>query len=597
MSEQSFHTVDRRKIIFSVILIFFAISTFQLFKMQILEQVTYVEKSSENSVKKITLKPPRGIFFDRNFHILVSNKPSYSLQIIPANYDNSVTPMLEKVLKVEPGYITKELRKKSGYSRYLPRRIKRGIDFKTVAWLEENKLFLPGVEYVVEMQRDYSFGVNGAHIFGYTREINKAQLEKYKGIYSLGDFIGIKGIEKVYEPYLRGEKGYRLVLVNSEQKIIGSFENGHKDKMPLKGYDLVLSIDWETQKKAEQLFKNKTGSLVALNPKNGEILAFVSAPQYSLSKFSNVTSPEFMRNLLNDPHKPLFNRATSAIYPPGSTIKMLVGLIGLESGVINRYSTVNCKGGYQYGNRFFKCHGVHGITNLEKAIEQSCNTFFYKLVLDIGLDRYSNFLKQFGFGKRTGIDLSEESKGIVPDAGYYNRIYGRNKWSRGNLLSLGIGQGELSVTTVQLAQYIALIANNGKTVKPHIVKGYLTREEQEFVPFRFDKVEVPIKQDNLKIIKRGMFKVVNGNGTATNIKLQDNKIAGKTGTSQNPHGKDHALFVAFAPYNDPQIVVAVMVENVGFGSSHAAPIAQKIIQTYLKSERESLLNEALTLKY
>ncbi len=596
MPEQSFHNVDRRKIIFSVILIFFAVSVFQLFKMQILEQVTYVEKSSENSVRKITLKPPRGIFFDRNFQILVSNKPSYSLQIIPANYNYSITPMLEKVLGVEPGFIEKELKKRAGYSRYLPRRIKRGIDFNIVAWIEENKSFLPGVEYVVEMQRDYSFGVNGAHIFGYTREINREQLKKYKGIYSLGDYIGIKGIEKTYEDYLRGEKGYRLVIVNSQQKIIGSFENGRKDKLPRKGYDLVLSIDWQTQRKAEQLFKNKTGSLVALNPKNGEILAFISAPQYSLSKFSSVTSKKFVKSLINDPGKPLFNRATSAIYPPGSTIKMLVGLIGLESGVINRYSTVNCKGGYQYGNRFFKCHGVHGVTNIEKAIEQSCNTFFYKLILDIGLDRYANVFKQFGFGEKTGVDLSEESRGIVPDSKYYNKIYGEHKWSRGNLLSLGIGQGELSVTTLQLAQYIALIANNGKTVQPHVVRGYLTPDTQELIPFEFKDVSVNIKQENLNIIKRGMYKVVNGNGTATNIKLPDIKIAGKTGTSQNPHGKDHALFVAFAPYENPQIVVAVMVENVGFGSSHAAPIAQKIIQTYLKSQKENLINESLTLR-
>ncbi len=596
MSNQTFHTVDRRKIIFSIILIFFAVSVFQLFKMQILEQVTYVEKSSENSVRKITLKPPRGIFFDRNFQILVSNKPSYSLQIIPANYNNAITPMLEKVLNVNEGYINNILEKKSGYSRYLPRRIKRGIDFKVVTWIEENREFLPGVEYVVEMQRDYSFGINGAHVFGYTREINRSQLEKYKGIYSLGDYIGIKGIEKTYETYLRGVKGYRLVIVNSEQKIIGSFEDGKKDKQPLKGFDLVLTLDWETQKKAEQLFKNKSGSLVALNPKNGEILAFVSAPQYDISKFSTVISKDFIQQLRNDPRKPLFNRATTSIYPPGSTLKMLVALIGLESGIINRYSTVNCKGGYQYGNRFFRCHGVHGITNVEKAIEHSCNTFFYKLILDIGLDKFANVARQFGFGKKTGVDLSEEAKGIVPDSKYYNKVYGKNKWSRGNLLSLGIGQGEFSVTTLQLAQYTALLANNGKTVQPHIVRGYLTRDVQELIPFEFKEINVPVDEEKLQIVKRGMYKVVNGEGTAKNIKLPDIKIAGKTGTSQNPHGKDHALFVAFAPYDDPQIAVAVMVENVGFGSSHAAPIAQKIIQTYLKSEHENKLQEALSLK-
>ncbi len=584
--DTSFGSKDRRKILLVIITVFFAISVFQLFNMQILERVVYTEKSTENSIKKITLKPPRGIFFDRDYRVLVSNKPSYTLQIIPANYNTKVSPLLERVLGMEPNSISKILAHNSGYSNFIPRRIKRNIDFKIVAWIEENKEQFPGVEYVIEMQRDYSFGVNASHLFGYTREINTRTLKKMKGIYSLGDYIGIKGIEKTYEDYLRGEKGYRLVIVNSEQRIISSYENGLKDKKPQKGFDLVLTINSEAQKVAEKKFKGKKGSLVAIDPKTGEILAFVSAPQYDLSEFASVVSREVIRKLSKDKDKPLFDRATMSIYPPGSTIKMLAAIVGLNEGLITKHTTVNCKGGYQFGNRFFRCHGVHGYTDVVKAIEKSCNTFFYKLILDIGLDRWAYYCKLFGFGKKTGIDLSEESRGIVPSSDYYNRVYGKNKWGRGNLISLGIGQGELSVTTLQLAQYAALLANYGKTVKPHVVKGYLTRNSQEFIPFNFDSVNVNIDRKYFDIVRWGMYKVVNGDGTARGIKLPDIKIAGKTGTSQNPHGKDHALFVAFAPYDNPKIAIAVMVENVGFGSSFAAPIARDVIKAYLQSQSE-----------
>ncbi len=584
--DNSFGSADRRRILFFIIVVFFAVSIFQLFRMQILEQVVYKEKSTENSIKKIMLKAPRGIFFDRKFNVLVSNKPSYSFQITPANYNRELNPLIENVLGVDSNYISQILFKSADYSRYIPRLIKRNVDFSFVAWLVENSSKLSGTSYAIEMQRDYSFGINGAHVFGYTREINYSQLKKYEGFYSLGDYIGIKGIEKTYENYLRGEKGYKLVIVNSSQRIIGKYENGKKDKAPVKGYDLILTLNSDAQKVAEKEFEHQTGSLVAIEPNTGEVLAFVSSPQYDLAEFASIMDESMIRKIIRDKNKPLFNRGTSSIYPPGSTIKMLAALIGLQEGLITEYSTIDCKGGLQYGNRFFRCHGVHGRTNVIKAIEQSCNTYFYKLILDIGLDRWANYVKEFGFGKKTGIDLSEESNGIVPDSKYYDKVYGKGKWTRGNLISLGIGQGELSVTTVQLAQYAALLANFGKTKSPHLVKGYLAQDNQEFIPLKFKDVSVDIKRKYFDIVREGMFKVVNGKGTATSIKLKEYKIAGKTGTSQNPHGKDHALFIAFAPYDNPKIAIAVMVENVGFGSSFAAPIARDVIKAYLNSEKK-----------
>ena len=299
-----------------------------------------------------------------------------------------------------------------------------------------------------------------------------------------------------------------------------------------------------------------------------------------------------LKKIQNDPKKPLFDRASNSIYPPGSTIKMLAAIIGLNEGIITKNTIVNCQGGYQFGNRFFKCHGVDGKVNVVDAIEHSCNTFFYKLVLDIGLDRWAKYLRMFGFGENTEFDLGNDSKGIVPDSEYYDRVYGKRKWGRGYLVSLGIGQGELSVTTLQMAQYASFLANFGKTKSPHVVKGYLEGYGTEISEFNFKDHEISIPSKYFEMVREGMYKVVNGEGTATHIRLPSIKIAGKTGTSQNPHGKDHALFIGFAPYENPRIAIAVIVENVGFGGTYAAPIAQRIIKAYIENIEEKNLDYA-----
>ncbi len=583
MKDQIFASSLRKKIFLAIIFIIFTGFIFELSKMQILEYKDYKRKASNNSIKKIPVKAPRGIFFDRNFSVLVSNKPSYTLEITPAIYDTSKNKILEKILGEKKDFIKNILYKKREYSKYLSRVIKRNISFKDVVWFEEHQEEFPGVKISVEMQRDYSFGINGSHIFGYLREINAQQLKKKKD-YNMGDYIGVQGAEKTYEEHLRGKNGYHYILVDSKRKSIGKYLEGKNDMPPRKGDDLLFTIDYETQKKAEELFKNLKGSLVAIEPSSGEILAFVSAPQFNLQKFASFTSRSYIKKLSIDENKPLFNRASKSIYPPGSTYKMLLALLGLKEHIVDNNYAVVCKGGYKFGNRFFRCTHIHGYTNLTKAIEQSCNTFFYKLILDVGLQKWSLFSKQFGFGKKTGFDLGNESAGIVPDKNYYNRVYGRRRWGKGTLLSLAIGQGELSVTTLQLAQYAALLANYGKTKVPHIVKAFLVGNTSLYVPIKFETVSNNLPKMYYDEIRSAMLKVVESKeGTAHNIKLPDIKIAGKTGTSQNPHGKDHAVFIAFAPYQHPKIAVAVLVENAGFGGQHAAPIAQKIIRTYLKS--------------
>ena len=553
----------------------------RLFQMQILHRVDYEMKSSDNSIKSLELEPLRGILYDRNYKVLVSNIPAYTLRITPAYYDTSLNKIIESVIEADPGYIKDLLYKNRGYSKYLPIKIRREINFKTVAWLEENSEHLPGVDYIIEMQRYYPAGIMASHSFGYTKEITPDQLEKESDTYNIGDNVGHNGLEKTYEKLLKGTKGYRYVLVDSRRKQIGRYLNGADDILPVKGNDLVLGMEVSTQKVAEEEFAGKRGALVAIDPKTGEIIAMVSSPDYDLNQFSFFTSRDYLENIYNDPDKPLFNRATMSVNPPGSTIKMMEALAALDLGLINTSYTSYCGGGFTYG-RFFKCHGTHGTINVITAIEKSCNTFFYKLIYKIGMEKWHEYATRFGFGQKTDIDLSEEVAGFFPDENYYVKKYGEN-WPKSIMASLGIGQGEISVTPLQMAQYVGLIANNGKMKTPHFVRGYIDPASEKLVPFHYKEIDTHINQAAFDVVKEGMFLVVNGHGTATHIRLPDINIAGKTGTAQNPHGKDHAWFVGFAPYENPKIAVAVLVENVGFGGTHAAPIAQKVIQTYLNS--------------
>jgi penicillin-binding protein 2 len=577
----NFGSIKRKTIIYIVIITSAVILYGRLFQMQILHRVDYEMKSSDNSIKSLELEPLRGIMYDRNYKVLVSNIPAYTLRITPAYYDTSLNKIIETVIDADPGFIKDLLYKNRGYSNYLAIKVRREINFKTVAWLEENSEHLPGVDYIIEMQRYYPAGIMASHSFGYTKEISPDQLEKEKETYNLGDYVGHNGLEKTYENLLRGAKGYQYVLVDSRRKQIGRYLNGVDDILPVKGNDLVLGMEASTQQVAEDEFIGKRGALVAIDPTSGEIIAMVSSPDYDLNQFSFFTSRDYLEDVYNDPGKPLFNRATMSVNPPGSTIKMLEAITALDLGLINTSYTIYCGGGFTYG-RFFKCHGSHGTVNVVSAIEKSCNTFFYKLIYKIGMEKWHEYATRFGFGQKTNIDLSEEVAGFFPDENYYVKKYGEN-WPKSIMASLGIGQGEISVTPLQMAQYVGLIANNGKMKSPHFVRGYIDPASEKLVPFNYKEIDTHINQAAFDVVKEGMFLVVNGHGTATHIRLPDINIAGKTGTAQNPHGKDHAWFVGFAPYENPKIAVAVLVENVGFGGTHAAPIAQKVIQTYLNS--------------
>jgi penicillin-binding protein 2 len=571
----------RKRIFLGLIFIIVSLFAFRLVQMQIIDNTDYNSKSEENSVKTIEIDAPRGVIYDRNFEVLVSNKPSYNLYITPSEFEEYHTFEVEKKLELSEGTISSILQEHKGFSSVVPQKIFNNLPFSSIAWISENINKFPGLELQVDLQRDYSFGVYGSHMFGFIREINPKTLSQNKDIYTLGDFIGSSGLEKYYENFLRGQKGYNYIMTDAKRRVIGKFEAGVRDKLPVKGNDLILTIDKDVQKVAEDYFKERTGALVAIQPVTGEILAFVSAPYFDLDELS--ASPGFSKwtELSQSAEKPLFNRATMTNNPPGSTFKMITAIAGLEEGIIDKNFSVNCRGGYKYGDRTFKCTHVHGKVNVVQAIEKSCNTFFYQLILKIGLEKWSQYGKKFGFGKKTGIDFNPEIKGIIPDADYFDKAYGKGKWTSGYLISLAIGQGDIISSPMQLAKYMALLATGGKSKTPHFLKGIIDKSN-EFQSFEYDDVKVDISESTIALIKEGLYKAVNGEGTATNIKDNLLQICGKTGTAQNPHGEDHALFVAYAPKDDPQIAVSVIVENVGYGSTHAAPAAKKVIETYLK---------------
>lgn len=582
MNDNVFGSPARKRILSFIIIGFVAITIAQLFNMQIINAPTYEERSDDNSVKPIYQTAPRGVLFDRNGEVLVGNKPSFTLRITPSEYKDSLNPYIESILGVDSGYVRRILKANEGYSKFIPRRVAKDVNYKVIAWYEENSSKLPGVDYVMETQRDYTFGVMGAHMFGYAREIPMNLLQKRKDEYSMGDEIGFAGLEKTYEDILRGQKGIHYVLVDSRQKTIGKYKSGEEDYSAVKGYDLILSIDKPAQKVAEDAFKERRGAVVAIEPSTGEIIAFMSSPHYNLEDFSKVTTVANYNALRDNPDKPMLNRATMGYYSPGSTYKMLSAIAGLEEGLIDEKTKISCSGGFQFGNRFFKCLHVHGATDVETSIEKSCNTFYYSLVNKLGLDKWSYYSKKFGFGKKSGLDLAEEVGGIVPSTEYYNKVYGKRGWTKGFVISLGIGQGELSVTPLQLAQYAALFANFGKSAKPHFLKAYVDSKTKVRTNVKPEYYDIGISRRSFEIVRHGMWRVVNGAGTAGNIRNPELNISGKTGTAQNPHGKDHAVFVGFAPYDNPKIAIAVIVENAGFGSVAAAPIARDIIAAYMK---------------
>jgi len=579
-------TIPRKQYLYSILLIIlFLILGFRFFYLQIYKQAQYFEASEENRIREIIIEPTRGLILDSNNEILVDNHPSYSVYVIPfeVNKSDSVLNLAGKILDMESSEIINTIqRERSG--NFTPVKLKRQVDFEVLSQIEEQRLDLPGIIYQVEPRRYYPSGVRAPHLFGYLGEITRQELSQidYKGFHR-GDVVGKKGLEKYYEIELRGLRGYQYVEVDALGREIRKL----KDKpeiLPLPGKNLHLTIDAELQRLLEARMDTLRGGAVVIDCSDGGVLALVSKPDYDPEIFTKPILTENWKQLVNDPGKPLYDRMVQSLYPPGSTYKMVLAAAALETKIIRPNWKAFCPGYTWYGRRRFDCWnlGGHGELDLLGAIEQSCNVYFYKLGLKVGLDSWSRFSRLFLFGNPTGIDLIDEKPGIVPDQDYLDQQYGKDRWSKGLMLNLAIGQGDLLVTPLQMARLAMIIANEGIYYPLHLLN-YLEDPIDGTKKWAVvDSAHVPgISEETYKILKQGMFRVCHGEqGTGRAAAYRDIAIAGKSGTAENPHGEDHAWFIGYAPSQNPQIAFCILVENGGSGGKVAAPIAREIIKNY-----------------
>ena len=560
----------------------------RLFYLQVLNYQQLGSISTTNSIRRIWVQPPRGLMFDRNGVVIVDNQPLYTVKIIPAEFKEDRTGFLAWLMNKPKEELTEIIRKGSAFNRFSATIVSRNLDAVAIARVSENLWQLPGVLIDTDNKRLYPDSLFGSHLFGYLRSIPREKLEELADQgYTQDDKIGYSGLEKFYEEELKGQKGTRFEMVTPLGKYAGRYDSGKSDIPSIKGDDLYLSIDAGLQRLAEQLLRKTghSGAVVAIDPSTGGILALVSAPDYDLDIFNGSTDRKGWNEILTSPQKPLFNRTVQAVYPPGSIYKMILAMAALEEKKMDPAKKILDNGVFVFGHRrFLSNEGKgHGLVDMREAITVSSNVYFYNLIFNVGFEDWTKYGAMFGFGEKTGIDLPGERPGLLPSTEYYNKRYGENRWTKGYLVSLAIGQGELGTTPVQLATYAAAIANRGTLFQPHIVNGYRDAATGEYTSYEYDKQQLPISQSTFSLIHDGMIGVVE-RGTGTLAKVPGVTIAGKTGTAQNPHGKDHAWFIAFSPVEHPKIAMAILVENAGFGGAISAPIARELIRYYVKGE-------------
>jgi len=590
---QPFMTIPRKQFLYSVfVIILFIILISRFFYLQIYRQAQYFKVSEKNRIREIVIEPNRGIITDRNGIVLVDNRPSYSAYVIPFEVKkaDSVLDLAGKVLDMKSEEI-REVIKRERAGIFAPIKIKRQIDFKTISRIEEQRLDLPGIMYQNEPRRYYPSGIRAPHLFGYLGEVTKGELNQIDfRDFRLGDIVGKKGLEKFYDRELRGLRGYQYIEVDAYGREIRKLED-KPEILPLPGRNLHLTLDAELQRMLEARMDSLRGGAVVLDCENGGVLALVSKPDYDPEIFTKPVTTEIWKELINDPSKPLYDRMVQSLYPPGSTYKLVLVAAALETGIIKPNWKAFCPGYTWLGRRRFDCWNLsgHGELELLPAIEQSCNVYFYKLGLKVGLDYWAQFSRLLLFDKPTGIDLINEKAGLVPDRAYLDQQFGVNQWPKGLIFNLAIGQGDLLVTPLQMARLAMIIANEGVCYPLHILNYLEDPFDKTKKPALIDSVKISgISPETFKIIKQGMYRVCQGEkGTGRAASYQDITVAGKTGTAQNPHGEDHAWFVGFAPADRPQIAFCILVENGGAGGKIAAPIAREIIKNYFHRPKSS----------
>ncbi|MCL2435027.1 MAG: penicillin-binding protein 2 [Lentimicrobiaceae bacterium] len=580
----------RYRIIVFIILIVTLVFLVRLFHLQVLDP-SYGERAEKNALRSIVEHPARGLIYDRNDSLLVYNDAAYDLMVVPGEMRAFDTADLCRILNISQQELMKRIEKARKYSKQSPSLVAQQMSKSDYGYLQEKLYKFPGFFVQNRTLRHYPKPI-AAHILGYVGEVDEKILEE-NNYYQLGDYIGISGIEKAYEQELRGTKGKRIVFVDVHSRVIGSYKNGEEDELSVQGQSLWSTLDGALQEYGEKLMHNKRGSIVAIEPATGEILCIVSMPTYDPNLLVGSARSKNYNALTQDLNRrPLFNRALQAMYPPGSTFKLASALIALEEEVITPRTIYSCGGGYNMGSHTVKCHPHAGNPDLIYAITTSCNTYFCRSFYNTlsNRKRYKNIQEAYqawkdhinalGFGVKFDSDLPYETRGIIPSVEYFDKLH-RKSWHANSIISMSIGQGEAAVTPIQMANFVAIIANKGFYYKPHVIKAIDTKDTpNDRYP---EKVDCHFDKKHFDAILEGMEQAVLI-GTGRIAQIPGIKVLGKTGTAQNPHGKDHSVFVSIAPKEDPKIVVFCLVENGGFGATVAAPIASLITEFYLNRE-------------
>lgn len=569
----------------------------KLFNIQIIDD-KYKMDAANNSMVYTTVYPTRGIIYDRNGKILVGNQVAYDLMVTPREVTEFDTLTLARVLDVTPEFIRNKMKEYTKNRRNIGWQsvvMLRKIPQETYMRFSEIAYRFPGFKGQARSIREYPYNAGG-NLLGYVSEVDKRYLERHPGEYKAGDYAGKTGLEAAREKELRGEKGHTIWLRNSRNRIESRYKDGEMDKEAVPGKNIVTTIDAELQNYGQNLMKNKVGSLVAIEPSTGEILAMVSSPGINVNILSDIG--KHYSKIAKNPYKPMFNRAVQAPYPPGSVFKLVNALIALQEGVITPRTEYPCSMGYHFGNGKYKvgCHDHDSPVDLDFSIMTSCNAYYcyvFRELLENGkhgnvgesLDKWREYVASFGFGHKLGSDFPAELGGFIPTSEYYDRYYGKKRWKATAVISMAIGQGEIGCTPLHLANLCATIANRGHYYIPHIVKD---SEGVEIDPKYHEKNYTLVDTVHFHKIINGMYKAVNsefGSGaTASIAAVPGLEICGKTGTAQNPHGDDHSVFACFAPRENPKIAVVAYIENGGFGASYAAPIASLLTEMYLNHE-------------
>lgn len=585
------YNLEKRKLVIGgFIIVIVLIYMIKLFELQVCDS-RYKENADSNAFLKRTVYPSRGLMYDRNGKLVVFNQPAYDVMFIPRDVQPFDTLDFCNTLQITRDDFDKRLsniRKNPNYSRYTEQAFMTHLSAQDYGRLQEKLYRFPGFYIQKRVLRQYNY-IAAANVLGNIREVNSTDLEKDE-YYRPGDYTGDLGVEKSYEKYLRGEKGVEILIRDALGKIKGRYNDGQNDIEPIAGKDLKLSIDIELQKYGEELMRNKIGAIVAIEPATGEILALVSSPTYNPNDLVGRVRGKNYRKLANDNvRSPLFDRAISAAYPPGSTFKPTQGLIFRHEGIVTESTPYPCHGGFVYGRLKVGCHGHESPITLKPALRTSCNAYFcwgLKNMLDKkskygssgrALNIWRDYMVSMGYGKKLGVDLPGESRGFIPNEGYYDKRYGHDRWNGLTIISIAIGQGEILATPLQIANLAATIANRGYFITPHVVKE-ITGETMDSIysERRYTMADRRYYEE----VAEGMRMAVTG-GTCRTANLKNVEVCGKTGTAQNPHGRDHSAFMGFAPMNNPKIAICVYVQNAGFGATYGVPIGSLMMEKYL----------------